>query len=183
MFLGMEFRHLIEMMWPPLPSLKEPIRGIASRPNFWSTFFEVAIVAPVAEEFLFRGLILHGLSRNHSRSKAILVSALLFALFHANALQFAGAFVLGVVFAWWTIETGSLLPCIVGHQLINLGRLVASVIGRSRIAPRSMAAETHVTAVWLKVGVLGTVFFVTGAWIFIRSTMALRAPRNQPSST
>jgi uncharacterized membrane protein HdeD (DUF308 family) len=64
-------------------------------------------------------LILRGFLANHSVRKAICISALLFALMHLNPWQFTGAFVLGALFAWWFVNTGSLLPCLVGHALAN----------------------------------------------------------------
>ena len=68
---------------------------------------------------LFRGVILIGLLAHQTRKRAIFWSALLFALFHLNPWQFPGALILGVVFARWVIQTGSLIPAIAGHALNN----------------------------------------------------------------
>jgi len=77
------------------------------------------ILAPVLEELLFRGLMLRGFLTHHSTAKAILGSALLFAVAHFNPWQFATAFCAGLLFGWWFLHTGSLLPCIVGHAVHN----------------------------------------------------------------
>ena len=82
------------------------------------------VIAPVTEELLFRGLILQGFLRRYPPEKAILASALLFAAFHGNPWQFLGALVLGVLFAWWFLQTRSLIPCIFGHALNNAVPLV-----------------------------------------------------------
>jgi len=96
--------------------------------NVFSSFFTLVVVAAVTEELLFRGLILRGFLQNYSVRKAIVVSALLFGAFHLNPWQFTGAVVLGGVFAWWFVNTRSLLPCLFGHGLNNGLPLLASAI-------------------------------------------------------
>jgi hypothetical protein len=79
----------------------------------------VIVVAPLTEECLFRGLILRGFLLKYTVRKAIVVSALLFALFHVMPWQIPGAFAFGAIFAWVYIRTGSILPCILGHAFVN----------------------------------------------------------------
>ena len=92
---------------------------VRAEQSLWGSILVLVIVAPLAEEFLFRGLILNGFLRKYSVTKSILVSALLFALYHLNPWQFLGAFVGGIILAWWRIRTGSIVPCIFGHALKN----------------------------------------------------------------
>ena len=82
-------------------------------------FYTLAIQPSFTEEALFRSVILIGLLAHLTRKRAIFWSALLFALMHLNPWQFPGALILGVVFARWVIQTGSLIPAIVGHGLNN----------------------------------------------------------------
>ncbi len=88
--------------------------------GWWGAFFKVAVIAPVIEELIFRGLILHGLRKNYNAVKAVLVSALLFSLFHLNPWQMPATFVLGVLLGWIMIRTNSILLAILGHSLNNL---------------------------------------------------------------
>src|SRR5207249_4934307 len=46
-------------------------------------------------------------------------TAVLFGAFHLNPWQFPGAVGLGVIFGWWFVRTGSLVPCIFGHAFVN----------------------------------------------------------------
>jgi membrane protease YdiL (CAAX protease family) len=80
---------------------------------------------PFLEEFLFRGLMLRGFLNRYTTRKAILVSSLLFAVYHINIFLVVHAFVLGLLFAWWFVKTRSLLPCILGHLLNNSLALVS----------------------------------------------------------
>jgi len=91
-----------------------------SRFGFWGAFFKVAIIAPVVEELIFRGVILHGLARNYSRLRSVVLSALLFALFHLNPWQLPATFVLGLLLGWIMVYTRNIYLAIAGHSLNNL---------------------------------------------------------------
>ncbi len=81
--------------------------------------FALAVAAPLSEELLFRGLILDGLRRRYPAGKAIVLSAVLFALAHLNPYQLAIAFGLGLFLAWLVLRTGSLWPAIWAHAGAN----------------------------------------------------------------
>lgn len=82
-------------------------------------FLTLVVIAPVAEEILFRGYLL-GKLRNHAPTwVAILVSSALFGLVHFNASVSIDTFVLGIVLAWMRIKTGSLWPAILIHMIKN----------------------------------------------------------------
>ncbi len=78
----------------------------------------VAIIPAICEEYVFRGLIYHGL-RRRSIFWAIFASALLFGLMHLNLNQFAYAFVIGIALAILVEITDSLLASMIVHGLFN----------------------------------------------------------------
>lgn len=85
----------------------------------WGGILAIAIIGPVLEELLFRGAITKALLQQYSPTKAILISALLFGVFHINPAQILPAFLIGILFAWTYYKTGSLIPCILMHVLNN----------------------------------------------------------------
>lgn len=87
--------------------------------GFWGAFAKVAIVAPVVEELIFRGIILQGFRRNYAPVVAVLMSALLFALFHLNPWQFPATFMLGLLLGWIMLQTNNILLAILGHSINN----------------------------------------------------------------
>jgi len=112
---------LVESYIPPPPWFWELFNKVfESDYGWWGAFFKVAVVAPVVEELIFRGLILHGLRRNYNAFTAVVISALLFALFHLNPWQFPATFVLGLLLGWIMIRTRSILLAIIGHAINNL---------------------------------------------------------------
>lgn len=93
--------------------------------GLWAAVIFVVVLGPVAEELLFRGVILRGFLSHYPARKAVLASALLFGIFHVNPFQIVTATVLGVVFGWWRVATGSLLLPLLGHGLYNALVLLA----------------------------------------------------------
>jgi len=87
--------------------------------GWWGAFMKVAVVAPIVEELIFRGLILQGFRRNYNALTAVFMSALLFALFHLNPWQFPATFVLGLLLGWIMLRTNNILLAIIGHSINN----------------------------------------------------------------
>lgn len=85
----------------------------------WGGILAIAIIGPVLEEVLFRGAITKALLQQYSPTKAILISALIFGIFHINPAQILPAFLFGLLFAWTYYKTASLIPCILMHILNN----------------------------------------------------------------
>jgi membrane protease YdiL (CAAX protease family) len=78
----------------------------------------ICIGAPLAEELLFRGAILHVL-KPYGNGFAVIVSALFFSLIHGNFVQSPMAFVFGLALGIITLRTGSLRPAIYIHVIHN----------------------------------------------------------------
>ena len=94
--------------------------------GIYGAIFKVVIMAPVIEELIFRGVIMHGLMRNYSKFTAVFVSALMFALFHLNPWQFPATFILGIVLGILMLRTRNIYLCILGHA-INNGLVLISI--------------------------------------------------------
>ena len=94
--------------------------------GIYGAILKVVIMAPVIEELIFRGVIMHGLMRNYSKFTAVFVSALMFALFHLNPWQFPATFILGLVLGILMLRTRNIYLCILGHA-INNGLVLVSI--------------------------------------------------------
>lgn len=93
--------------------------------NMWETFVFVVILAPIMEEWFFRKQILSRL-RVYGEKKAIVFSALAFALFHMNIFQFFYAFGLGLILGYMYVRTSKLRYSIFLHMIVNFqGSVVA----------------------------------------------------------
>lgn len=84
-----------------------------------SAFVVIALLVPLWEEFVFRGMLLGGMARHVSFGWANLLQALLFAAIHDDAPRFLYYFALGLLGGWLVRSTRSLAPAILLHMLVN----------------------------------------------------------------
>lgn len=91
----------------------------------YSAYFLVGIlcyglVSPIAEELLFRGVIYNYMRRFISVRRAIVVSSLLFGLYHMNLVQGVYAFLMGCLMAYSYEYFGSFAAPVCIHILSNV---------------------------------------------------------------
>ena len=84
----------------------------------------VVVAAPVAEELLFRGVLLRGLAQSMSDRAAVVLSGVVFAATHFQLVQFPGLLVIGLVLAWLAVRTGGLAAPIWAHVGFNATTVV-----------------------------------------------------------
>jgi membrane protease YdiL (CAAX protease family) len=79
----------------------------------------VILLAPIAEEIIFRGLTLRYARRIMPAWLAILFQAIGFGIYHGNLIQGLYAFCIGALFGVLACKTDSLIPSILLHAIIN----------------------------------------------------------------
>ncbi|MCD8380494.1 MAG: CPBP family intramembrane metalloprotease [Lachnospiraceae bacterium] len=77
------------------------------------------LIAPVFEEWFFRKILVDRLLK-FGEAAAILVSGLMFGLFHGNLDQFFYAFAIGSFFAYIYIRTGKIHYVMILHGMLNI---------------------------------------------------------------
>jgi uncharacterized protein len=100
---------------------------------WWLTFVLVGIGAPLSEELLARGLLFSALAKSRlGVVGASLITSAGWSLVHIySPAGMAQVFVIGLIFSWVLVRTGSLRVCIVCHGLYNTlmaALLMANVI-------------------------------------------------------
>lgn len=94
------------------------LESVSGDSDTFSMFLYASILAPIAEEVLFRGYVLRSL-RPFGKRFAILGSAILFGLFHGNLLQTPYAILMGLILGYVTVEY-SIIWAVVLHMFNNL---------------------------------------------------------------
>lgn len=89
------------------------------------TVLVVALIGPVLEEVLLRGVVLGPIAARIGAWPAIVGCALAFALLHASLWSLLPLTVLGVGVGWLAVRSRSLWPAILAHVLYN-GVLIAA---------------------------------------------------------
>ncbi|WP_315970309.1 CPBP family intramembrane glutamic endopeptidase [Clostridium botulinum] len=77
------------------------------------------IIAPIFEEIVLRGIILEGFLNKYKPITSIIVSSVIFGLWHGNIPQFITATILGILVGIIYYKTRSTVLCIVSHILNN----------------------------------------------------------------
>ena len=107
-----------------------------------------AILAPVLEELLFRGLIYKRLRGYCKAVWAIPVSAALFGIFHGNLVQFAYAFIIGCMLAYVYEKYKTILAPIAFHMGANfLSILLTEFLPQRYMTVRNVLIAMLVTLV------------------------------------
>lgn len=92
---------------------------LASRPEFVLAFISLVVIAPVAEEVLFRGYLLGKLRKYAPLWVAILITSALFAFVHFQWNVAIDVFVLSIVLCLLRVVSKSLWPSILLHMMKN----------------------------------------------------------------
>ena len=82
-------------------------------------FVAIAVVTPISEEVLFRGLIQPKLEQIIGPTEALIVQAAIFSALHLSPVILVTHFIMGLAFGWIRRRTGSLLPSILLHGAWN----------------------------------------------------------------
>ena len=85
-----------------------------------ANIFLIAVVAPIIEETLFRGLLFPGLRNYFGLWTAIIISAAIFSALHFEIIGFFPRFALGIGLGYLYVKMGSIYPSIGLHSLNNL---------------------------------------------------------------
>jgi len=103
---------------PELPNIAEDTFDMIMKDR-WG-YLSIGLLAPLAEELVFRGAILRSLLRWTKQPwMAIAISAIFFAVAHLNPAQLPHAFLVGLLLGWMYYRTDSIVPCVVYHWVNN----------------------------------------------------------------
>ena len=114
---------LIPSVWiqehmPELPNIVEGEFDMIMKDR-WG-YLVVGLLAPLAEEMVFRGAVLRSLLRwKENPWIGIVISAVLFAVIHMNPAQMPHAFLIGLLLGWLYYRTDSIVPGVVYHWVNN----------------------------------------------------------------
>ena len=99
----------------------------------WLVVLPIVVLAPIAEEIFFRGIVFNALLREAGPRWAFLGSATLFAIVHASVVAFVPILLLGLALAWVYRRTQSLLAAIVVHATFNGMSVLLALLQRYEV--------------------------------------------------
>lgn len=124
-------------------------------------FIAIAILPPLVEEIVFRGAMIERLGRKYSYKTALIFSAVLFGILHADVI---GAIAVGLILSLIYLKNDSLFIPIIIHA-INNGLVVLYIF----LNDKFLHYDTwETTASYIEYGWIGLIFFgISGTWLLI----------------
>lgn len=122
--IGLAITALISFTTPF--DVSNPVQSMINSSDIWLNLMLISIIGPIFEEIFFRKLLIDR-TMKYGAKASILLSALLFGLFHGNLNQFFYAFLIGGFFAYVYIRTGKIKYTILLHIIVNLMGSVVSL--------------------------------------------------------
>jgi membrane protease YdiL (CAAX protease family) len=107
------------------PEGMKEVSKIAREPGLVGSLLAMAVLAPLVEELVFRGLLYGWLAGRWGTIVAWIVSSLAFAAAHVEPAHAILVLPLGLWFGWLRRRTDSLWPSLVAH-MINNGIAIAA---------------------------------------------------------
>ncbi|MDR0611845.1 MAG: CPBP family intramembrane metalloprotease [Planctomycetaceae bacterium] len=180
--LSSELDNIVDYFVPPPDFLIRHFESMVIEQIFFMSIISVAIIPAITEEMLFRGIILGGLKNNYSERKAVIVSALLFGLWHLNPWQFVSAFIIGLISAFICLRTGSLLLCIYIHFFNNA--LYVIIIG-SRNTFTLTGFNTYSNGVFQPMwfDFIGIIIFIFGTILLAKGIKNFNKIKNETNNS
>ncbi|MDO5849043.1 MAG: type II CAAX endopeptidase family protein [Methanobrevibacter sp.] len=109
-----------------------PIVNLINSSSIMVNLILISLIAPIFEEIFFRKFLIDRTIK-YGAKISIILSALMFGLFHGNLNQFFYAFFLGGFFACIYIKTGKIIYPIILHMLTNTFGSVVTLAVQSLI--------------------------------------------------
>lgn len=138
---------IIDVHFPDLlTSYKQMIENSFSVNNGAFRVITVILLAPIAEELAFRGIALyaarHFIKGRFSSAFAVLLTALLFGIYHGNVVQGCYGFIGGIILALLVIWYSSLIPSVILHITINSSSYILNtfIISESKFIPLAIVS-------------------------------------------
>lgn len=123
---------LTQYLIPSSQDLFNELMGLTLGDDNIAGYLAAMLVAPIAEELVFRGVILKKLRESFGLIGCALISAILFGIMHLNPMQSIYVLPMGFMFAYLAYKYDSVIPAITAHILNNCAAiLIPRAMGRN----------------------------------------------------
>lgn len=124
-------------------------RGIYSEPLYLQVLV-IGFLMPISEELMFRGLIFERISNYGSETSGVILTSLLFGLYHGTMIQLIYAFVFSLLMIFAYKRCGSFRAPMVFHIVSNL-----SSLAMNQLRPMSSMQYSIGIVLFCMIGLLG----------------------------
>lgn len=154
--VGNAVMNILINLFPKFAMTYEAYSGLLSFDNIYLAILIVAILPAIFEELLFRGIIFNSFNKRYNLLVAILVSAVIFGVYHMNIVQGIYAFIFGLFLAYSYHKTNSLFVPIIFHFINNF---IATLMSFYEKLNFNFSNKTYIMIVVLGI-ILITMYFI-----------------------
>ena len=135
-------------------SMDEMIAKLLGSENIlWMGLFHIGLVPSICEEIMYRGYVQRSLEKSWGIWTAIILSGLIFGAYHLQITRILPLAALGILFAYITYVSNSLIPAMAAHLTNNGGQVILSTI-YPEILDQELSTDTDLPWVWILFGVV-----------------------------
>ena len=135
-------------------SMDEMIAKLLGSENIlWMGLFHIGLVPSICEEIMYRGYVQRSLEKSWGIWTAIILSGLIFGAYHLQITRILPLAALGILFAYITYVSNSLIPAMAAHLVNNGGQVILSTI-YPEILDQELSTDTDLPWVWILFGVV-----------------------------
>lgn len=98
----------------------ESVQNTLYSPSLLWQIIAIGIIVPIGEESLFRGIGYHMCRKHLSMIPSMIITSLIFGLYHGNLVQFVYASILGFFLAYFREKYQNIVAPILVHMVANL---------------------------------------------------------------
>lgn len=124
----------LKVLEPFMGEYSQTVEAVFSGP-LWMVFIVVAVLAPVFEELMYRGVIMYELRRSWSFLFANIFQATIFGVMHMNLVQGLYTAVLGLIIGYAYEKSGTVYMAVLIHFLFNASNLFVGGLFENILSP------------------------------------------------
>lgn len=131
--IGLQFlvTPVVSILLPLFPKIEaqySELMELIVDGNVFVSVFTTVVMAPIAEEMIFRGIALHYSRKAMPFFAANLFQAFLFGLYHMNIVQFCYAFAMGLVLGYIVKKHKTIWASVILHAAVNASSYLVGAI-------------------------------------------------------
>lgn len=158
---------LINQLYPFPPGYLEKLADLIKMDGtVIKALLLIAVTPGICEEIMFRGFLMRFFEGNGKKA-AVIISALLFAVFHLDPYRLLPTFLLGILLGYLTIRSGNMINSMLSHTINNALAVLISTYATSKfIAPLLRDGES--LQYWVFAPML--IIFIVALYMFHKIT-------------
>jgi len=161
-----QFQRMVEQAYRMIVAVESPLELL------WVVLI-VAFTPAIVEEVTFRGFAYGGLLQRFNPRTTVILTGIVFALFHGNPFALVPLSALGIFFGFLRLRSMSIILPMTAHFANNVAAILAYYFGFSESLAGSVVPEDIEPGLLLQTGLLWLSVLIMALYVYVRITDSL----------